>query len=185
MLNFYSMDAFQTFTLDQGARGLFQSGSDNAASDLTDLTIERFKTPLPFSRVHFTQILPGYSNFDGVFSVNASEAANAMIGVFRRGLGGTQRGSRPDIDMWSGRAQFTYEHVTNIAADSSKGIAAQKQKTFDMLMWFNYINSFAVTKGGVATPTDSEDVFNDQLTQDIYPNAFEHRVRLDGSGSTG
>jgi hypothetical protein len=180
MLNLYSMDAFQTFTVDQGARGLFQSGSDNAASDLTDLTIERFKTPLPFSRIHFTQILPSFSNFDGVFSVNTSEAANAMIGIFRRGLGGTQQNSRPDIDMWSGRAQFTYEHVTNIPADTSKGIAAQKNKTFDMLMWFNYINAFAGMTGGIATPSDSIDVFNEQLAQDIYPNAFEHRVRLDG-----
>jgi hypothetical protein len=178
MLNFFSMDAFQAFTLDQGARGLFQSGADNAASDLTDLTIERFRSPLPFSRIHFTQILPEYSNFDGVFSVNTSEATNAMIGVFRRGLGG--RNSRPDIDLWSGRAQFTYEHVKVVAADSAKGIVASRTKTFDMLLWFNYLNSFAGMSGGIATPSDSEDVFDEQLRGDIYPNAFDHRVRLDG-----
>lgn len=180
MLNLFSLDAFQSFNLDQGARGLFQSGSDNAASDLTDLTIERFRSPLPFSRVHFTQVMPSFSNFDGVFSVNSSEAVNTSIGVFRRGLGGVQQGSRPDIDLWSGRAQFTYEHVSAIAADSAKGIPASKQKTFDMLVWFNYINAFAGMSGGVATPNDSIDVFDDQLVRAVYPNAYDHRARLDG-----
>lgn len=183
MLNFFSMDAFQSFTLDEGARGLFQSGSDNAGSDLVDMTIERFRSPLPFSRVHYTQVLAtGLSNFDGVFSVNTSEAANVMIGVFRRGVGGTRAGTRPDIDLWSARAQFTYEHVKSIDRKDSSvtQTSDEKKKTFDLLVWFNYINSFAGMSGGIATPSDTEDVFDEQLARVRFPNAYDHRVRLDG-----
>jgi hypothetical protein len=178
MLNFYSMDAFQSFTVDEGARGLFQSGSDNAGSDLVDMMIERFRSPLPFSRVHYTQVLAtGLSNFDGVFSVNTSEAANVMVGVFRRAVGGTRAGTRPDIDLWSARAQFSYEHITDARSRDSN--VHEKKKTFDLLVWFNYINSFAGMKGGIATPTDSEDIFDEQLAQVLYPNAYDHRVKLD------
>ncbi|HET6511248.1 MAG TPA: hypothetical protein VFH43_03580 [Candidatus Kapabacteria bacterium] len=183
MLNYFSMDAFQAFTLDQGARGLFHSGSDNAGSDLVDLSIERFRAPLPFSRIHYTQVLAtGLSNFDGVFSVNTSEAANFMVGVFRRGVGGTRAGVRPEIDLWSGRAQFTYEHwlTPEIKDTSSTKLVLPREKSFDLLLWFNYINSFANTSGGINPASDSDDVFNDQLAQVTYPNGFEHRIRLDG-----
>lgn len=176
MLNLFSMDAFQTFALDEGARGLFQSGADPAASDQIDLTIERFRSPLPFSRIHYTQVLSTeFSNFDGVFSVNPDEASNVMLGVWRR--------ARPRVDLWSSRAQFTYEHWRDRATgDTSTGKPAVviKEKTFDLLLWTNYLSTFNGLSGGIASPTDSENVFDEQLAQEIFPRTHEHRVRVDG-----
>lgn len=194
MLNFFPMDAFRNYTIEHGARGGFQSGSDAASSDLIDLTIERFRTPLPYSRVHYTQVLArDLANFDGIFAVNPSTSTNVALGIGRRSAGRRAERSdlrfNPRVDLWSVRGQYTYESflgtikqdstTTERVIDSILSLPSSRRQSLDVLVWTNYVTSFMGMNGGIA-PTDSSDIFDRQLATTYYPFTYDHRVRLDG-----
>lgn len=195
MLNYFSLDAFRSYGLHMGATGGFLAGGDAATSDVVDLSIERFRTPLPYSRVHYTQDLSrDLANFDGVFSVNPGTSSNVAIGIGRRSAGDqVDRANpvfNPRTDLWSARAQYSYESflgtlrrdsgMTEQQVDSMLASSTATEQSLDVLVWTNYVNAFMGMNGGIVAETDSSDIFDERLARTRYPFVYEHRVRADG-----
>lgn len=194
MLNYFPMETFESIRLDHGAAGLSKTGAMNAGSDAIDLTLERFRAPIPFSRVHYTQELGrSLSNFDGVFSVNASQPTNIALGLTHRSAGRAVGFNDPSfntrVDSWTTRGQLTYQSVlakvkrdstmSDRTYDSLVRVVSNPRKETDIILWGFYTTAFSGLNNGLIAQ-DSQDVFSPQISQVYFPNAYDHRVRMDG-----
>ena len=194
LTDYYPLDAFSWIDLNSAAEGAAREGTDYAASDLANFTIERFRAPVPYSRIHYSQDLThDNSNFDGVFSINASEATNFAFGIHRHASGSTPTPFdvtfNPRTDLWSLRGQMTVDHylgtvphdstMTAAKLDSFYATPVAQAKTLDFLLWGQYTTAFSGLNGGISA-VDSNDVF-DQVSAPVHDvNTFDHRVRADG-----
>lgn len=193
LTDYYPLEVFNSIRFNSGAEGSAGEGVDFAASDMADFSIERFRAPVPYSRIHFTEDLAhDNSNFDGIFSLNASRATNFAIGIHRHTSGSTPSPfdltSNPRTDLWGLRGQMTIDHylgslprdsaMTSAQLDSIFATPAAQAKTLDFLLWGQYITAFSGLNGGVAA-VDSNDIF-DPVSAPVHDiNTFDHRVRAD------
>lgn len=193
MTNYFPIDAFRDIRMNSGAEGAAMTGADLAASDAADFTVERFRAPVPYSRIHFNQDLSrDNSNFDGLFSINASRNTNLTFAIYRHTSGHSpvpyDLTFNPRTDLWSGRAQFTLNKylgtlptdstMTPHKVDSILATPAAKANTLDMLVWTQYVSAFSGLNGGVQA-IDSGDVF-DQVNAQVHDvNTSDHRTRAD------
>lgn len=191
--NYFPMDAFNSISLSNSAEGMTSSHDDYAASDAANFTIERFRAPVPYSRIHYSQDLArNNSNFDGLFSLNASRETNLAFGIHRHASGSTPQPYdvtfNPRTDLWSGRAQMTISHylgtlpndstMTARKVDSILETPTEKAKTLDLLVWGQYTTAFSGLNEGVAAH-DSIDIF-DQINAPVKDiNTSDHRTRAD------
>ncbi|HYM34791.1 MAG TPA: hypothetical protein VET48_05300, partial [Steroidobacteraceae bacterium] len=111
MLNYFPLELASNIELMRG--GEFGS-LDHASSDAVNLRLETFRAPIAYSRFHYTQELShSFSNFEGLFSVNTSEAMNLVFAVYRRGSGSaltsTTLNLNPRADDWWIRTQANYD----------------------------------------------------------------------------
>jgi len=194
MLNYFPLETFDRITIDNGASGLSKTGASNVGSDAIDFTLERFRAPIPFSRIHYTQVLAqSLSNFDGVFSVNASQPVNIAAGLSHRAAGRNVGPNdvtfNPRVESWSARAQMTYQSIlSKVKRDSTMSdrifdslvkISTNPKKAVDLIVWGLYTSTFSGLNGGL-NAQDSQDVFNPQVNQVFFQNTYDHRVRMDG-----
>lgn len=193
LTDYFPLEAFNSIRFNSAAEGSAEEGADFAASDMGDFTIERFRAPVPYSRIHFTEDLArDNSNFDGIFSLNASSATNFAFGIHRHTSGSPPSPYdvtfNPRTDLWSLRGQMTIDHylgevphdstMTEAKLDSFYTTPVAQSKTLDFLLWGQYITAFSGLNGGVAA-VDSNDIF-DQVTAPVHDiNTFDHRVRAD------
>ncbi len=194
LADYYPLDDFSSIDLNSAAEGAARGGTDFAVSDMVNFTIERFRAPVPYSRIHYTQDLShDNSNFDGVFSINASEATNFAFGIHRHASGSTpvpyDLTFNPRTDVWSVRGQMSVDHylakvpqdstMTPAKLDSFFATPVAQAKTLDFLLWGQYTTAFSGLNGGVSA-IDSNDEFNQVSAQVHDINTFDHRVRADG-----
>ncbi len=193
MTNYFPMDAYRDIRMNSSAEGAGMTGADYAASDAADFTIERFRAPVPYSRIHYAQDLSrDNSNFDGLFSLNASRETNLAFAIHRHASGSTpvpyDVSFNPRTDLWSGRAQMTIDHYlgtlptdSTMTAHKRDSILATPQaiaKTLDLLVWGQYTTAFSGLNGGIADQ-DSSDVF-DQVNAAVNDDSTsDHRTRSD------
>jgi hypothetical protein len=193
MTNYFPIEAFDAIAFNSGAGGLSTTGGDYAGSDVANATIERFRAPVPYSRVHFNQDLArGTSNFDGIFSLNASRATNVAFGLHRHSSGHApaqfDATFNPRADVWSARGQMSVSKylgtlpidstVTQRKIDSILAAPESKKKTLDLLLWAQYTTAFSGLNGGI-NARDSIDIFNPQIAPVFDLNTFDHRIRGD------
>ena len=191
-LQMFSPDQFATLRYGSGAAML--AHSTNAASDLIDVDLERFRAPVPYSRIHYTQLLAtSFSNFEGVFSINASRATNITLAIDRRasGTGGTTTdlNFNPRVDLWGARAQLSYNSylgtlphdstTTQHTIDSILATPYARAHSVDFLLWTNYTSAFSGLSGGVSSIDSTTDIFDQQLAPVVFGTSAEHRIRLD------
>jgi len=194
-LNMFSVDGFERISLGGGATALSKTSADLAASDMLDMEVERFRAPVPYSRVHYTQALSqSLSNFEGLFSLNASRGTNLTFGIDRRAAGNSPNVNdptfNPRVDLWSGRVQMTYNSflgtihrdstTTQHVVDSILSTPYALQHSLDFLIWGNYTSAFSGLSGGISPADSTTDIFNAQLAPTIDRSTSEHRIRLDG-----
>ena len=195
--NIFPIEAFSNIRLDVGASGASRVNGDYASSDLSDFTIERFRAPVPYSRVHYTQDLArSASTFDGLFSLNASSATNFALALHRRSTGRSPRevnsfdvSFNPRTDLWGGRVQMSVSKYlgsmpldtapTQHKIDSFYATPYAKERTADLLVWGNYTTVFSGLNGGIDAP-DSTDIFDATHAPTFDVTSTEHRVRMDG-----
>ncbi|GEM_PF-2372336 len=192
--NYFPLDVFSSIRFNSAAEGMSMTGADFSGSDASDFTIERFRAPVPYSRIHYTQDLArSNSVFDGLFSLNVSRSTNFALAIHRHASGRPPNVNDPTFnprtDMWSARGQLSIaKYLGTLPSDSTMTAAkidsilatpSAKQKTLDFLLWGQYTTAFSGLNGGVAA-IDSGDVF-DQITAHVHDvNTFDHRVRIDG-----
>ncbi|MDP4199499.1 MAG: hypothetical protein Q8902_08010 [Bacteroidota bacterium] len=191
--NYYPLDAFDDFRVNSASPGASMTGSDYAASDVTNASLERFRAPVPYSRVHYTQdLLRSFSDFDGIFSLNATQGTNITLGVHRRSAGHApvpnDLSFDPRADLWSARGSMSFTKYlgtiphdstwTQHRIDSLLATSDARRHTLDFYLWGQYTTAFSGLSGGIAS-RDSIDIFNEQLAPMIDPNTFDHRVRMD------
>jgi hypothetical protein len=169
-LNYYPIEIAGETSIQHGG---MLSGGDHGASDVIDLTLERFRAPVPYSRFHFTQEQSNdFTNFEGVFSVNPSEPLNVALAIYRRGAGTAINPGdltlNPRVDQWWVRAQSTYD-----------------TKVFHALLFTLYSSAFSGMDGGVISQDAQSDIFDAQLSTVKNPAAFDHRTRFDVLGQIG
>jgi hypothetical protein len=172
LTNFFPLHQYSKIGFERGAAGIPTSGAQNSGSDAATFTIERFRAPVPYSRIYYVQDLTrSISDFDALFSVNASKAVNTAFGLFRRASG-----RRPDqfdptfnprTDVWSIRGQATLA-----SGDSNR------ERSIDGLLWGQYTTAFSGLAGGIMRP-DSGDVFDLQTASAVDVVSFDHRIRGD------
>ncbi len=194
-LNMFSVDGFDRISLGAGATALSKTSADMAASDALDMEVERFRAPVPYSRIHYTQSLAqSLSNFEGLFSLNASRRANVTLAIDRRAAGSAPNPNdptfNPRVDLWAGRAQLSYNSflgtikrdstTTQHVVDSILATPYALQHSLDLLVWGNYTSAFSGLSGGLSSQDSTTDIFNQQLAPTIDPSTAEHRIRLDG-----
>ena len=194
LTDYYMMDVFSDISMNSGAAGAAITGEDYAASDVANFSIERYRAPVPYSSIHYTQDLTtSTSNFDGIFSLNSSPSTNFAFGIHRRTSGQTpipyDPTFNPRTDLWSTRAQMTVTKylgtlphdstMTEHKIDSILATPKAKQKTLDLLIWGQYTTAFSGLNGGIAA-RDSVDIFDPQIAPVFDLNTFDHRVRMDG-----
>ena len=193
LTDYFPLDPYSTIDLNSSADGMALEGTDFAASDVANFAIERFRAPVPYSRIHYTQDLArDNSNFDGIFSINASRATNFAFGIHRHASGNPPSPYastfNPRTDMWALRGQMTIDQylgkipsdstMTEAKLDSFFATPKAKGKTLDLLLWGQYWTAFSGLNGGVAA-IDSNNVF-DQVNATVRDNnTFDHRVRAD------
>jgi len=191
--NYFPPEAFSGIRINSMAEGAAIAGSDFASSDVSDLTLERFRAPVPYSRIHFTQDLArGNENFDGLFSINASRATNIALALHRHASGSPPStlslNFNPRTDLWNARGQMTITRylgvlptdstMTEHKIDSILTTPEAKAKTLDFLLWGDYMTAFTGLNGGVQA-LDSSDIF-DQVSAPVRDNnTFDHRIRAD------
>ena len=146
--------------------------NDHSSSDVVELTPERLRAPLPYSRIHYTQELGNsLSNFEGLFSYSPSQPLNLTFAIYRRAAGrSTNRIAdinlfNPRLDNWWLLSQTTYE-----------------SPKVDALLWMLYTTSFSGINGGVVAKDTTTDIFDERLAQTATPNSFDHRTRFDALG---
>lgn len=173
LTNFFPLHPYSRIRFERGAAGIPESGAQAAGSDAASFTIERFRAPVPYSRIYYVQDLTrSVSDFDALFSENASRAVNLALGLFRRASG-----RRPDefdptfnarTDVWSIRGQATLA-----SGDSNR------ERSIDGLVWGQYTTAFSGLAGGIMRP-DSGDIFDLQTASAVDVVSFDHRIRGDG-----
>ncbi len=193
LTNYYSLDAFSDISLSSGAGGLSTTGVDFASSDVAKFSIERFRAPVPYSRVHYTQDLGrSTSNFDAVFSVNASPSTNLAVSIDRHASGSKpsqfDQTFNPRTDLWNVRTQMSITKylgalprdstVTQHKIDSILATAAAEKNTLDFLLWGGYTTAFSGLNAGI-NARDSVDVFDQQRATVFDLNTYDHRIRMD------
>lgn len=171
--NFYPLVCFSDAQLERGAAGVPNGGAQPAGSDDANLTIERFRAPVPYSRILYVQDLGrSLANFDALFSVNASRSINTALGLFRRTSGKPQNEFDPTFnprtDVWGIRGQLGLESGDSLSTHAVTG-----------LLWGQYTTAFSGLSGGILRP-DSGDVFDEPTASVIDVNSFDHRIRADG-----
>jgi hypothetical protein len=193
LASYFPLDAFNDVRLNSAADGQLLIGGDYAASDAATMRIERFRAPVPYSRMHYTQDLTrSFSDFDGLFSLNASEPTNITVGLHRRSAGHAAALNdvtfNPRADIWSARAQVgvskylgTLPHDsrwTKQRIDSLLATSDAKKHTLDLLVWGQYTTAFSGLAGGIYS-RDSTDIFSAQLAPVVDSSTYDHRVRMD------
>jgi hypothetical protein len=193
LANYFPLDPFSDLRFNSGAEGVVKSGADYAASDMLDATIERFRAPVPYSRIHYTQDLArSNSNFDGLFSLNATRATNLAFGLHRHASGHPRDPFEvtfnPRTDMWGARTQMTITKylgtlptdstMTQRKVDSILATPQAKRNTLDLLVWGQYNTAFSGLSGGIAA-IDTTDIFDENRASVFDINTFDHRVRGD------
>ena len=171
------------------------TGADIAASDALNFTIERFRAPIPFSRINYTQVLSeSLSNFEGLFSLNSSRELNVTLGVNRRAAGHAPNSLDPSfnprVDLWSVRTLLTYNSflgtihrdstTTDHQIDSILALPSSKENSIDVLIWGIYTSAFSGLSGGITARDSATDIFDDQLAPVYDQSTYDHRVRMDG-----
>lgn len=192
--NYFPLDAFSRIEFSGDATGASKSAADYAASDWMGFTLERFRSPVPYSRIHYAQDLTqSFSNLDGLFSWNPSQPVNLTLALNRRSAGHApsdiDQSFNPRIDYWSARAQMSWTKYlrdlphdstwTQHKTDSLLATPEARRHTLDFLVWGQYTTGFSGLSGGVASH-DSIDIFTSQLAPMVDPSTYEHRVRIDG-----
>jgi len=193
MTNYFPIEAFGSVRLNSGADGLATTGADYAGSDVADFTIERFRAPVPYTRVHYTQDLArDMSNFDGLFSINTGASSNLTLALHRKASGSTpqpyQVTFNPRTDVWDMRGQYTISKflgelphdstMNQHKIDSIVSLPKSKANTLDFLLWGQYTTAFSGLNGGIAD-VDSVDIF-DQVNAPVANDSLsDHRVRAD------
>ncbi len=193
MMNYFPIDVYSSIRMNSGAEGASMTGADFASSDDVNFTIERFRAPVPYSRIHFTQDLArDNSNFDGLFSLNASRATNLTFAISRHTSGSTpvpyDLSFNPRTDTWSARGQMSIDKylgtlptdstMTEHKIDSILATPAARAKTLDLLIWAQYSSAFSGLNNGIGA-TDSSDVFDQVNAQVRDDSTFDHRTRAD------
>ena len=191
--NYYGLDAFSDISLNSGAGGLATTGVDYAGSDVARFSIERFRAPVPYSRIHYTQDLArSTSNFDGLFSINATQAINFAFAIGRHASGSAPQAFdlsfNPRTDLWNVRTQMSVTKylgtlpsdstVTQHKIDSIMATPAARKKTLDLLVWGQYTTAFSGLNGGIDAH-DSVDIFDPQQATTFDDSTSDHRVRMD------
>ncbi len=191
--NYFPLDAFSDVRLNSTAAGASLSGTDFAASDATNFTLERFRAPVPYSRIHYTQdLVRSLSDFDGLFSLNVSQPTNITLAVHRRSAGHApgqyDLSFNPRADLWSARASMSISKYlgtiphdstwTQRRIDSLFATPEVRRHTLDFFLWGQYTTAFSGLSGGIES-RDSIDIFNAQLAPMIDQNTFNHRIRMD------
>jgi hypothetical protein len=168
-LNMYPLEMTSRITI--GATGS-NNFSNYSGSDNVEYELERFRAPVPYSRVRFTQELSNaYSNFEGLFSYNPGEPTNLTLALYRRAAGRapdqvvSATTFNPRVDNWWVRSQGAY-HTS--AMDAS--------------IFFLYTTAFSGLNGGVVKKDSATDIFDAQLAQVATPQSYDHRVRTDVMG---
>ncbi|MBS1902830.1 MAG: hypothetical protein JSS75_03925 [Bacteroidetes bacterium] len=169
MLNYYPIELLSALNISHGGA---MGSLDHAASDVVDGHIETFRTPIAYSRMHYTQELGhSFSNFEGLLAVSPSEPLNIALAVYRRGSGSalnsTTLNLNPRTDDWWVRSQASYD---------SKNIHA--------LLFALYTSAFSGTNGGTFKIDSTTDVFDEQLAPTYSPRSYDHRTRLDLLGQS-
>jgi hypothetical protein len=164
MLNFYPTELASQITLSSGSQ---LASVDHGSSDAVNYSLETFRAPLPYSRIHYTQELThSFSNVEGLFSVSPSNPLNITLGLYRRASGRNQAfgvtSFNPRSDLWWVRSQASY---------STKDIQG--------LFFLLYNSSFTGLNGGGYAPDSVTDIFDPNLAPVKYPSAYQHRTRLD------
>ncbi len=193
LTSYFPMDVYSSIRMNSGAEGEAMTGADFASSDAVDYTIERFRAPVPYSRIHFTQDLDrDNSNFDGLFSLNTSRSTNLTLAINRHTAGSTpvpyDISFNPRMDTWNVRGQVTVDKylgtlpsdstMTAHKIDSILATPEARAKTLDLLVWTQYITAFSGLNGGIAE-TDSNDEF-DQVNAGVNDDSTsDHRTRAD------
>ncbi len=193
LTSYYPMDVYSSIRMNSGAEGAAMTGADLASSDALDYTIERFRAPVPFSRIHFTQDLSrDNSNFDGLFSLNTSRSTNLTFAINRHTAGSTpvpyDLSFNPRMDTWNVRGQMTIEQylgtlptdstMTPHKIDSILATPEAKAKTLDLLIWTQYMTAFSGLNGGISE-ADSNDIFDQVNAPVTYDSTSDHRTRAD------
>jgi hypothetical protein len=164
ILNYYPVELASNIELMHG--GEFGS-LDHGSSDAVNLKLETFRTPIAYSRFHFTQELShSLSNFEGLFSFNTSEATNFVFSIYRRGSGNALSAStlnlNPRTDDWWIRTQANYD-----------------TKSVHALFFLLYTSAFSGINGGTFKVDSATNVFDEQLAPVKYSQSYDHRTRLD------
>jgi len=165
-LNYFPLEIASTISIENGG---MLSGADHGASDVANFSLEKFRAPIPYSRFHYTYPLAGggsLANFEGLFSVNASEPMNIALGVFHRTAGTNLNPGdltfNPRLEQWWVRGQSTYH-----------------TKSADALLFLLYTSAFNGMNGGIIARDSGSDIFDEQLGTVNDPNPFDHRTRFD------
>jgi hypothetical protein len=193
MTNYFPIDVYSSIRMNSGAEGAAMTGADFASSDDVDFTIERFRAPVPYSRIHFTQDLSrDNSNFDGLFSLNTSRSTNFTFAISRHTSGSTPApydlSFDPRTDTWSVRGQMSVDKylgtlptdstMTGHKIDSILATPAARAKTLDLLVWTQYTTAFSGLNGGIAE-ADSNDIFDQVNAPTQDDSTSDHRTRAD------
>ncbi len=162
-LNYFPLEIAAMTSIQNG--GLL-SAADHASSDAVNFSLEKFRAPIPYSRFHYTQELGNQlSNFEGLFSINPSEAMNVAVAAYHRSAGTniSDLTLNPRIEEWWVRGQSTYN-----------------TKTFDVLLFMLYTSAFSGLNGGIlARDSSTTDIFDPILSTVKDPSPFDHRTRFD------
>jgi hypothetical protein len=164
MLNYFPLEMAASIELMHG--GDFGS-LDHGSSDAVNMKLETFRAPIAYSRFHYTQELGhSFSNFEGLFSINASEALNLVFSAYRRGSGSalssTTLNLNPRTDHWWLRTQANYD-----------------TKSVHALFLLLYTSAFSGVNGGTFKIDSATDVFDEQLAPVRYSQSYDHRTRVD------
>ncbi|MEP7235172.1 MAG: hypothetical protein ABI778_07740, partial [Ignavibacteriota bacterium] len=166
-LNYFPLEIASVTSIESGGK---LSSADHASSDAINFTLEKFRAPIPYSRFHYTQELGNaLSNFEGLFSINTSDALNLAVAAYHRSAGTNNNPSdltfNPRLDQWWVRSQMTYTTAK-----------------VDALLFLLYRSAFNGMNGGILARDSTTDIFDPQLSTVRDPKPFDHRTRLDALG---
>jgi hypothetical protein len=169
VLNYYPLEITNSIRVSASQQKNF---NDFGASDNALLTLEKFLSPTTYSRIRLSQELGNaYSNFEGLFSYNTSEALNLTFALYRRAAGKSpdqvlDEGTfNPRVDSWWIRGQSTYF-----------------TPTVDATLFFLYTTAFSGLNGGISIQDSTTDIFDAKLAQVVTPTSYDHRTRVDIMG---
>ncbi len=169
LLNYFPLENFAAIRV--SANGAMNY-NDLSSSDAVELTPERLRAPIPYSRLHYSQELSNsLSNFEGLFSYNPSQPVNLTFGIYHRAAGKSRNQIvdintfNPRVDNWSLLSQTTYE-----------------SPKIEATLWMLYTTAFSGVNGGVVAKDTTTDIFDERLAQTATANSYDHRTRFDALG---